>query len=108
MSSPLYAGTVICSGKVEQLAYHADNSFMIKLDSMNVPVFFCSPEIEWAVVGTEYKTGPETCKLLYASFLSAKSSGAILKTIYFDGGDVPERCDGWGDWKRANIRYFNF
>ena len=100
------AGTVVCSGKVAELAYHANNNFMIRLDSMNRAVFFCSPDSEFTVSGTAYVTGTETCKVLYSTFLSAKMAGKSINAMYFDGDQVPASCDGWTDWNSANIRYF--
>jgi len=101
------AGTVVCSGKVESLAYHANNRLMVKLDSMNVPVFFCSPDSEWIVTGTDHKTGPETCKAMYSTFLAAKMSGLAINNMYFDGDQVPSTCNSWGNWQQANIRYYS-
>jgi hypothetical protein len=100
------AGTVVCSGKVMALAYHVNNNLMIRLDSMNKEVFFCSPDSEWSVAGTPYVTGPNTCKTMYSTFLAAKMAGKSLYNVYFDGDQVPASCDAWGDWKHANIRYF--
>lgn len=105
-ASPAYAATLICGGKVEALSYHASNKLMIKLSSMNAPVFFCSPEHEWTVTGTAFKTGPETCKAFYATFLAAKVAGDTIKNMYFDGDQVPAACDAWSSWQSANIRHF--
>ena len=102
------SGTVVCSGKIQTLAYHANNSLMVKLDSMNFGVLFCSPDSEWSVSGTNYITGPESCKVMYSTFLAAKMSGKTIKTMYFDGDSVPATCDGWSNWSHANIRYYNF
>jgi len=100
------ANTIVCQGKVERLAYHANNRLMIKLESMNQPVFFCSPDSEWVVTGTSHKTGPETCKTMYSTFLAAQMSGKTISSMYFDGDDVPASCSEWGTWKVANIRHF--
>jgi hypothetical protein len=81
---------------------------MLQLSSMNAPVFFCTPEAEFTVTGTGYKTGPQTCKALLAIFLSAKATGATINNVYFDGDAVPATCDGWSNWQSANIRYFDF
>jgi len=107
-STNLNAATVICSGTVEELAYHAPNSFMVRLSSMNKPVFFCNPDKEFSVSGTSYVTGPESCKVLYSTFLSAKVAQKTINSMYFDGDQVPASCNDWGDWKSANIRYFTF
>ena len=100
------AGTAVCSGKIAELAYHANNRLMIRLETMNKLVFFCSPDSEWSVAGTNYVSGPETCKTLYSTFLSAKISGKSITSLYFDGDDVPASCNNWGSWKKANIRFF--
>ncbi|WP_072680854.1 hypothetical protein [Arcobacter sp. LA11] len=102
------AGTVVCSGKVEVLAYHANDKLMIKLDSMNHNVFFCSPDSKWSVLGTSHTTSPNTCKTMYSTFLAAKISGKTIKDMYFDGDDVPSSCNKWEAWKKANIRYYSF
>lgn len=107
-SASVSAGSIICSGKVEELSYHADNRFMIRLEDMNLSVFFCSPDAEWTVEGTSNTTGPETCKTLYSTFLAAKMSGQPINALYLDGDDVPSSCNGWAHWKSANIRHFNF
>ena len=106
VGSSAMAGTVVCSGTVEALSYHASGTFMIRLSSMNIPVFFCRPDSEFSVSGTTYTTPPETCKTLYATFLAARESGRTISGMYFDGDDVPTTCDTWGPWKSANIRYF--
>ncbi len=100
------AGAVVCAGKVQTLGYHAQNKLMIKLDSMNVPVFFCSPDSEWSVPGTTYITGPNTCKTMYSTFLAAKMSGKTINALYFDGDQVPSECNGWNSWDTANIRHY--
>jgi hypothetical protein len=102
------AATVVCGGTVTYLAFHASNSFMIQLSSMNTPVFFCNPETTWSVAGTSYTTGPNTCKALIAQFTAAKLAGLEFSGIYFDGDEVPESCSSWGGWRSANIRYFAF
>jgi hypothetical protein len=65
------AGTLVCNGTVEKVAMHANGRFMVQLSSMNNPVFFCSPDYEWTVSGTHYKTSTETCKMLFSTFLAA-------------------------------------
>ncbi len=101
-----HSASLYCSGEVEELAYHGNNKLMIKLSSMNRPVFFCSPDAEWTVPGTGYKTGKETCKTLYSTFLSAKISKTPIKTMLFDGDAVPATCSAWEPWKAASIRYY--
>ena len=46
---PAYSEMLVCSGTVTKLAYHANNKLMLQLSSMDNPVFFCSPDAEWAV-----------------------------------------------------------
>ena len=106
MSLNVHAGTVTCSGKVTSLAYHADNKLMIQLSSMNTPVFFCSPDTDWVVSGTGHKTGPETCKTMYSSFLAAKMAEKSISSMYFDGASVPKTCNTWEKWRSANIRFY--
>ena len=102
-----YGATVVCSGTVDVLAYHANNNLMVKLSSMNTPVFFCNPDSNWTVA-PGYTTGPQTCKALYATFLTAKVTGTSLSAVYFDGDSVPATCNAWGPWVSANIRYFQY
>lgn len=97
---------LVCSGTVDILAYHANNKLMIKLSNMNTAVFFCSPDSEWVVSGTPYKTGPQTCQTMYSTFLAAKLAGKTLSSVYFDGDQVPSSCSSWGSWSVANIRHF--
>jgi hypothetical protein len=107
LASPgVLAGTVVCSGTVETIAYHANNSFMVRLSSMNLPVYFCNPEITWNIAG--YSTGPQTCKMLYAMFLAARESGRALSVVYFDSDDAPTACNTWAAWKSATVRYFEY
>lgn len=100
------AGTLVCDGKVAILAYHANDRFMVQLDSMNAPVFFCNPEAEWSVTGTSYKTGPNSCKQIYSTFLAAQMSGKTISSLYFDGDQVPASRDTWSSWSSANIRFY--
>lgn len=103
-----FGGTVVCTGTVDALAYHAGEGLMLRLSSMNTPVFICSPDSTWSVSGTLYTTPPQSCKALYASFLTAKVTRASLPAVYFDGDEVPTACNTWASWSRANIRFFNF
>ncbi|MBQ4890692.1 hypothetical protein J8L86_12600 [Shewanella sp. MMG014] len=105
-SLPLSGATLVCSGKVETLSYHAPNKLMIQLSDMNRPVFFCNPDAEWKVTGTSYITGPDTCKTLYATFLAIKMSDKVVESMYFDGAQVPSDCQSWESWNYANIRHF--
>lgn len=104
-----FAGSLTCDNVVvEHIAYHANNRLLIKLDKMNTSVFFCSPESEWAVSGTTYKMGAESCKAVFSMLLTAKTTGQSIRRVHFDGDDVPDTCDGWSNWSSAVIRYVNF
>lgn len=81
---------------------------MLKLSSMDNPVFVCNADAEWSVTGTPYTTGPNSCKAMYSTFLTAKATGQAISGMYFDGDDVPTACNSWGTWKSANIRYYSF
>ncbi|NQZ08774.1 MAG: hypothetical protein HRT35_16585 [Algicola sp.] len=107
-STQALAGELTCSGTIESLGYHANNKFMIKLSSMNTLVFFCNPEENWIVPGAGYQTGAESCKMMYSTFLAAKTLKTSFGGIYFDGDDVPASCDKWESWKSANIRFYQF
>lgn len=102
----LFAATITCSGTVEKLGLHANGKIMLKLSSMNTAVFICSPDFEWVVPGTGYKTSAETCKTVLSMLMHAKATKADMGSVYFDGDDVPASCNTWGAWKQANIRYF--
>ncbi len=102
-----YSAQLVCSGKVENLSYHSPNILMLQLSGMNKTIYFCNPEANWTVSGTTYTTGPETCKTMYSTFLAVMLSGKTLHNVYFDGDEVPQSCNQWGSWKRANIRHFN-
>lgn len=108
LSFQVNAATVACTGTVEELSYHASNQLMIRLSSMNTPVYICNPSSEWVVPGTAYRTSAETCRVLYSTFLTARVSGIPIRNLYFDGDDVPATCDTWGSWKSANIRHYKF
>src|SRR5262245_3551307 len=102
------ATTVVCSGTVITLSYHANGQMMIRLSSMNVPVFFCTPDTTWTAAGEGQTTAPETCKAMYATFLAARMSGIPVNNVYFDGSAVPATCDAWSSWSNANIRHYLF
>src|SRR6185503_12373754 len=104
-----HAGTVVCGGTVETLSFHATNTggqLMIKLSSMNVPVYFCDPDNPFSASGSGYTVSPATCKALYATFLSAKVSGLPINNMYFDGDAVPATCGVWANWQSANVRHY--
>lgn len=102
------AAELTCSGKILQINLHAPDTYMLQLDSMNTPVFFCKPNATWTVPGTSYSTSAETCRTLIGVFLAAKVSEKSLAVIYFDGSDVPASCNAWGAWTSANIRFFTW
>ena len=105
------AATIVCSGTVEALSFHASNTgglLMIRLSSMNTPVYFCDPENAWSAPGSGYAVSPATCRALYATFLSARVSGTPISGMYFDGDSAPADCNAWGGWQSANIRHYTF
>lgn len=102
------AAALTCSGTIDILSYHAPNKFMIKLSSMNTFVFFCNPDAVWSVPGTVFETGPDACKMMYSTFLTAKAQGKSLESVYFDGDQVPASCNSWASWSVANIRHYVF
>lgn len=104
--SSLDAGTIVCSGTVDQLSYHASNQVLVKLSSMNKAAMVCNTDAVWQVPGTSYQTSPGACKTLYSTFLTARTTGEPLQSVYFDGDQVPATCDSWESWRRVNIRYF--
>lgn len=103
-----HAGTVTCAGKITQVSYHAPDGFMIQLDSMNAPVFFCKPNATWTVPGTSYTTSAESCRMLVGLFTAGKLADRTLSVIYFDGDSMPASCGAWTSWQSANVRYFNW
>lgn len=103
------AGSLVCSGTVESVAYHSNNKLMVKLSSMNTPVFFCSTNSNWTITGAEGRTmSPESCQVIFSVFLTAKTTKEPLTRVHFDGNDVPDSCSEFENWKSAFIRYVNF
>lgn len=107
-STLVNAGTVTCTGKITQVNYHSPDGFMIQLDSMNAPVFFCHPNSTFTVPGTTYSTSAETCRVMVGIFMAAKLADRTLSVMYFDGDATPTSCNSWSTWQSANIRYFNW
>jgi hypothetical protein len=106
-TTPALAGTIVCAGTVELLAFHANDILLVQLSSMNTPVQYCRLNQDWNEA-PGYTTTPTACKALLAMFTSAKAMGAVLNSVYFDGPSVPSTCSGWAGWSSANIRYFNY
>lgn len=103
------AGSLICSGKVDQVAYHGNNRLMVKLSSMNTPVFFCNPGSDWKVAGEPNRVmSPDTCKAVFSIFLSARSTEETINRVHFDGDNVPESCSSFKSWQEVFIRYVNY
>ncbi|NQY35761.1 MAG: hypothetical protein HRT37_12485 [Alteromonadaceae bacterium] len=107
-SSLSFGGTIQCGGTVEKLGLHASDKILLKLSSMNAKVFICSTNSEWTVSGTGHKTSAETCKAMLSMLMHAKATKADMGSVWFDGDDVPESCDSWGNWKNTNIRHFMY
>jgi hypothetical protein len=80
---------------------------MVKLSSMNTHVFFCNPETTWT--GADGRTmGPETCKSLFAMFLSARATKEPISRVHFDGNSVPTSCTDFQPWQKVFICYINY
>jgi hypothetical protein len=106
-ASNTYAANVVCGGTVAQLAYHQPGKLMLRLSSMNVPVFICSADSEWIVPGSVAgNTSASSCKTLYAALLSAKLAGSTVNSMYLDGDQVPTSCSSFTSWTNVNVRYF--
>ena len=105
-ASAVHAATVVCSGQVTQITWHANSGVLLQLDSMNTAVFICDPSATWTVTGTTYTTTADQCKSLLSLFLAAKLAGRALLNVYFDGDSVPTSCTTWTAWSRANLRNF--
>jgi hypothetical protein len=106
-----HAATIVCAGTVETLSFHATSTgglLMIRLSSMNLPVYFCDPDNPFAAPGSGYSVSAATCKALYATFLAAKVSGQPIANMYFDGDAAPASCNAWGSWQYMNVRHYLF
>ena len=110
VAAQAHGGTVVCSGTVEQLAYHQPGRLRVRLSSMNVPVFICSAESDWQPAGSlSGSTSPAACKTLYATLLAARLTRGTINSMYFDGDDVPASCNAFsGFWLGVNVRYFEY
>ena len=104
--SHVYKATIVCEGKIKVLSYHANNKFLLQLETMDHPVFFCDADVQWSAAGSELTTEPDSCKAMYSNFLAAFMSGKRLASVWFDGDQVPATCNSWGTWENANIRHF--
>lgn len=106
--SSAFAGTLQCPGKVAQIGMHANDKIMLRLTSMNTPVFICSMSERWEVSGASYKTTVEMCKAIFSMFLTAKTTGAEMGDVWMDGDDVGDSCTSFKSWGKVNIRHFMF
>ena len=43
--SHVYKATIVCEGKIKVLSYHANNKFLLQLETMDHPVFFCDADV---------------------------------------------------------------
>lgn len=103
------AGSLVCSGTVDTVAYHGNDKLMVKLSSMNAPVFFCDPNKEWSVSGEPGRVmNAETCKAVFSMFLSARATRETISKVHFDGDNVPTSCTGFISWSDVFIRYVNY
>jgi len=107
--SNVHAGSLVCSGNVDMLAYHQGAGLLVKLSSMNEHVFICSTDNEWIVPGSlAGNTSPAACKTLYSTFLLARTTGTPIKNMVFDGNAVPAACNSFAPWTSVNVRYYYY
>jgi hypothetical protein len=100
------AGSLVCSGTVDTVAYHGNDKLMVKLSSMNTPVFFCNPNEAWSVLGEPARVmNPETCKSVFSMFLSARATREKISKVTFDGDNVPTSCSGFSTYQNIFIRF---
>ncbi|GAB1624080.1 hypothetical protein AAOGI_41300 [Agarivorans albus] len=108
-SSMVSAGSLVCDGTVDKVAYHGNDKLMVKLSSMNNPVFFCNPNADWRVSGAEGRVmKAETCKAVFSMFLSARTTKEFISRVHFDGDNVPAGCDKFESWKNVFIRFIYY
>jgi hypothetical protein len=100
------AATVVCSGTVEQIAYYNPGLIMVRLSSMNNPVFICSTDAPFTEPNAGYATTVQACKVLYAGLLTAKTTNSPIQAMYFDAATVPSTCATWPAWAYAQVRYY--
>lgn len=82
---------------------------MMRLSSMNAAISICSLNSEWMVSGSlAGNTTASACKAIYATMLTARSSGRPMTSVYFDGDAVPTACSSFVFMTLVNIRYFAF
>ena len=109
LSSNVSAGSLICSGTVDSVAYHGNDKLMVKLSSMNQPVFICNPNTTWTVSGAEGRImSSETCKAIFSMFLSARATKENISRVHFDGDDVPSSCSAFASWKSVFVRMVSY
>ena len=109
MSFGVSAKELVCSGTVESVSYHGNDKLMVKLSSMNTPVFFCNPNDDWSVPSEPGRVmKPETCKAVFSMFLTARATKERLSRVHFDGDQLPDNCDEFENWKSVFIRYVNY
>ena len=103
-ATPAFAATVVCGGTVAQVSY--ENAYvLLRLSNMNTPAMICHLDVNFEVA-PGYVTSPAACKVMYASFLAAKLSGATLNNVYFDGPAIPASCAAWAPWTYAHVRHY--
>jgi len=103
------AGTLVCGGTVEQVAYHVPGRVMLRLSGMNTFVFICSTDSEWVVPGSQFgNTTVSACKAIYATFLAARATGATINGLYLDGDQVPASCASFAPWVNVSVRHFAY
>lgn len=106
---PVHAGTLVCDGTVEQVSIHQPGYVLMRLSSMNTAITICSLNSELVVSGSlSGNTTASACKAIYATMLTARSSGRPMTSVYFDGDAVPTGCGSFVFQTHVNIRYFAF
>ncbi|MDO6499292.1 hypothetical protein [Photobacterium sanguinicancri] len=109
LSSSVSAGSLVCTGTVDSVVYHGNDKLMVKLSSMNVPVFICNPNTTWTVAGAEGRVmSSETCKAIFSMFLSARATKENISRVHFDGDNVPSSCSSFGAWQSVFVRMVSY
>ena len=108
-SQSVLAGSLVCSGTVEDIAYHSNNKLMVRLSSMNYGVFICDLSTDWVITGAEGRiTAPETCQSILSMLLTARSTNQQINRLHLDGDTVPETCGEFTPWSSVFLRYLHF
>lgn len=108
-SSNVNAATLVCSGTVTELAYHAPGVLYVRLSGMNTFVGICSTDANWGPPGSlSGNTTPAACKTIYGTLLFAKQAGTVVSSMYFDRDELPASCSAFTSWTNVNLRFVHF